>query len=82
MIKTKTEVQQYSENNDLDIDSLCIDILIYNGTLGTVYLNGFPIIAGATLSITCNNDEINTTKYKLSFNGNTGTVSVIRRKYA
>jgi len=83
MKQTKTETQQYSSDlTELDIDSNCIDIIFFNGTAVTIYVNGFPIAANATLTISCNENEINTTKYKLSFNGGVGTVSVIRRKYA
>lgn len=76
----KTELQTYTET-DLDIDSFCNDILFYNTAAATVYVNGFPIAAGATLAINGNEGEINTTKYKLSFNGGTGSVIVLRKKY-
>ncbi|MFO0089230.1 MAG: hypothetical protein ACK518_00150 [bacterium] len=83
MNKTKflTEVQAYQAPNDLDVDSFCIDILFNNQATGTVYINGFPVIAGGTLSINGNLNEINVTKYKISFAGATGTVYVQRRKY-
>jgi hypothetical protein len=47
----------------------------------TIYVNGFPVAANGTLSISGNEGEINTTKYKLSFNGGSGSVYVIRKKY-
>lgn len=76
----KTELQTYTET-ELDVDSFCNDIIFYNGAAVTVYVNGFPVAAGGTLSISGNEGEINTTKYKLSFNGGTGSVYVIRKKY-
>lgn len=76
----KTDMQAYTET-ELDVDSFCNDILFYNGAAATVYINGFPVAAGGTLVITGNEGEINTTKYKLSFNGGTGTVYVMRKKY-
>lgn len=76
----KTELQTYTEN-ELDVDSFCNDIIFYNGAAATVYVNGFPVAAGGTLSISGNEGEINTTKYKLSFNGGTGSIYVIRKKY-
>ena len=76
----KTELQAYTEN-ELDVDSFCNDIIFYNDAASTVYVNGFPVAAGGTLSISGNEGEINTTKYKLSFNGGTGSVYVIRKKY-
>jgi len=76
----RTEMQAYTEAQ-LDVDSFCNDILFYNGAAATVYVNGFPVAAGGTLIITGNEGEINTTKYKLSFNGETGTVYVVRKKY-
>lgn len=84
MNKTKfiTEVQAYTAPTDLDVDSFCIDILFNNQATGTIYVNGFPVAAGASLSINGNVNEINVTKYKISFGGATGTVYVQRRKYA
>ena len=84
MNKTKfiTEVETYTAPNDLDVDSFCIDILFNNQATGTVYVNGFPIAAGGTLSINGNVNEVNVTKYKISFAGSTGTVYVQRRRYA
>lgn len=76
----KTEMQTYT-GNQLDVDSFCNDILFYNGAAATVYVNGFPVASGGTLIITGNEGEINTTKYKLSFNGGTGSVYVVRKKY-
>lgn len=79
----KTETQSYQAPQDIDVDSMCIDILFYNNTAATVYVNGFPLVGGGTLEITGNENELNTTKYKLSWNGAlTGEVVVIRRKYA
>ena len=76
----KTEMQTYTEK-ELDVDSFCNDITFYNGALTTVYVNGFPVATTGTLRISGNEGEINTTKYKLSFNGGTGSVYVIRKKY-
>lgn len=76
----RTEMQAYS-GDQLDVDSFCNDILFYNGAAATVYVNGFPVASGGTLIITGNEGEINTTKYKLSFNGGSGTVYVMRKKY-
>jgi hypothetical protein len=81
-IAYKTETQSYQAPSNIDVDSMCIDILFYNNTAAIVYVNGFPLAAGATLEITGNENELNTTKYKLSYNGaTTGEVVVIRRKY-
>lgn len=73
-------MQTYTER-ELDVDSFCNDILFYNGAAATVYVNGFPVASGGTLIVTGNEGEINTTKYKLSFNNGTGSVYVIRKKY-
>jgi len=82
--KTKfvTEVQVYTAPKDLEVDSFCIDILFNNQSTGTIYVNGFPVATGAVLAIDGNLNEINVTKYKISFGGNTGSVYVQRRKYA
>ena len=76
----KTELQVYTER-ELDVDSFCNDIIFYNSAAATVFVNGFPVATNGTLSISGNENEINTTKYKLSFNGGTGSVYVIRKKY-
>lgn len=76
-----TEVQAYHSPSDIDIDSMCIDIIFYNDTAGLIFINGWPVAAGGTYSISGNEKELNTTKYKVSYNGNSGTVYVSRRKY-
>jgi len=82
-INYKTEVQSYQAPADIDVDSMCIDILFYNNTGSVVFINGFPLAGSATLEITGNENELNTTKYKISWNGAlTGEVVVVRRKYA
>lgn len=82
-ITYKTEVQTYQAPGDIDIDSMCIDILFYNNTAAIVYINGFPVAGGGTLQISGNENELNTTKYKISWNGaTTGELVVLRRKYA
>lgn len=78
----KTEAQTYYAPNNIDVDSFCIDIIFLNSCTGTIYINGFPVASGATYSVNGNENEINTTKYKISFNGQlTGAVYVTRRKY-
>lgn len=78
----KTETQAYHAPNDTDVDSFCIDIMFLNLCANTVYINGFPVANNATLEVNGNEGEINTTKYKIGFNGQTtGTVHVARRKY-
>jgi hypothetical protein len=76
-----TEVEVYTEVNNNSVDSNCIDILFFNATAGTIFVNGFPVASNATLSIDGNVNEINVTAYKIGFNGNTGSVYVQRRKY-
>ena len=83
MKKYTSETQVYSsDGNQSIIDSDCSDILFYNGASGTVFINGFPVAAGGTYKIDSNNpDEMNVTKYNLSFSGSTGNVYVTRKKY-
>lgn len=78
-----TETQSYSAPTGIDVDSNCIDIAFYNNSAATVYINGFPVVAGATLEINGNVGEQNVTKYKIGWNGAVaGEVVVLRRKYA
>jgi hypothetical protein len=82
-IKYVTEVQAYAAPTDIDVDSMCIDILFFNDSGSTIFINGFPVAASGTLEINGNEQEINTTKYKIGWNGAlNGQCIVIRRKYA
>lgn len=78
-----TEVQSYAAPTGINVDSNCIDILFYNNSASTVYINGFPLTALASYEITGNDNELNVTKYIISWNGAvTGEIVVTRRKYA
>lgn len=79
--KFVTETQQYDQNT-LNVSTKCIDIIFFNDTPATVFVDGFPVLAGATYEISGNQNEINVSTYKLSFGaGNTGIVYVTRKKY-
>ncbi len=83
MLKYTTETQAYaSDGNNNLVDSQCSDILFYNDTNGIVYINSFPVASGGVYKIDSNNpNEMNITKYQISFSGSTGTVFVTRKKY-
>lgn len=57
---TVIAISQYIESNCSDIN------FINNGSID-VLLNGFRLIAGASLSFTAQFNELDTTKYLLSF---------------
>jgi hypothetical protein len=79
----KTETQVYNAPDDTDVASDCVDILFFNDSAARIYVNGFPVDAGAALEFNGNDNEINTTVYKISWNGaTTGQCAVIRRRYA
>jgi hypothetical protein len=79
--KFVTETQQYDQNT-LNVSTNCVDIIFFNFTAATVFVDGFPVLAGATYEISGNEKEINVSTYKLSFGaGNTGIVYVTRKKY-
>ena len=80
MIKFTTETETYTPIK-LTIQSNCNDITFVNSATATVFISGFPIAIGGTLVISGNENEINVTTYNLSFNGGTGSVYVIRKKY-
>jgi len=81
-VKYISETQSYAAPTDIDVDSMCIDIIFYNNSAATVYINGFPVASNGTLEITGNENELNVTKYKIGWNGAVaGEVVVIRRKY-
>ena len=83
MKKYTTETQVYSNNGNVTlVDSNCSDILFFNAANNTVFVNGFPVASGGVYQIDSNNpDELNITKYNLSFSGSLGNVYVTRKKY-
>lgn len=78
--KFTTDVQAYNADN-LDVKSDCNDILFYNDTAGRIFINNFPVDSLGTLIISGQANEMNTTKYKINFAGNTGNCFVMRKVY-
>lgn len=79
-MKFTTNVQEYTSSAD-PIDSNCNDITFYNAGAATVFVDGFPILAGGVLAIEAKAGETNVTRYRVSFNGVAGSLFVIRKKY-
>jgi hypothetical protein len=76
--KYKIDVQSYSTS--IDIESNCNAITFYNSGTIDAKINTIPLLAGQSLSIEGNNNEIDATVYHLDFGGNTtGVVFVIRK---
>lgn len=66
------------------IISECSDITFINNGTTDAYINGFKLIAGASLGFTAQFNEIDTTKYTLAFKDPTivnNSVVVIRKIY-
>jgi hypothetical protein len=76
--KFRIELYQYQQN--FSIGSNCNNITFINNGASTIQINSFNLVAGASLSIGGNENEIDTTVYQLNFNGNTnGNVAVIKK---
>ena len=74
----RIEIQQYQQN--YNVTSQCNNITFINNGASTIQINNFNLVAGASLSIGGNENEIDTTVYQLNFQGATnGNVSVIKK---
>ena len=74
------EIGQYQQNTN--IISNCNNITFINTGTISVQVNTFTIVAGASLSIGGNENEIDRTIYNINFQGATnGNVVVIRKIY-
>jgi hypothetical protein len=80
MRKFRTEFVQYTSDSTIfsDCNSLAF---INNGTIA-VTIDKFSLPSGASLSIDGNENEMNTTQYRITFNGaSNGLITVIRKYY-
>jgi hypothetical protein len=76
--KFRIELYQYQQN--YSIGSNCNNITFINNGASTIQINNFNLVAGASLQIGGNADELDTTVYQLNFQGATnGNVSVIKK---
>jgi hypothetical protein len=76
--KYKIEINQYQQN--FNLISNCNNITFINTGAVTVQVNQFTLVAGASLSIGGNENEIDATVYNVSFSGATnGNLTVIRK---
>ena len=79
--KYKIELAQYQQNYNLI--SNCNNITFINTGAISVQINQFILVAGASLSIGGNANEIDTTVYNISFSGATnGNLIVIRKIFS
>lgn len=77
----KIELNQYQQN--YNIVSNCNNITFINTGAIAVQINQFTLVAGASLSIGGNANEIDTTIYTVSFSGATnGNLTVIRKIFS
>jgi len=69
-------------NTPQEVISNCNSLTVLNNGTATAVLNGVEIIPGAQYVILCNENELNETRYRLSFTGvGTEQVLVIRKIY-
>ena len=79
MRQYKTEFVQYT--SDSTIFSNCNSIAFINNGAVTATIDKFDLAAGASLSIDGNENEQNTTTYRVTFGGATNGVLTVIRKY-
>lgn len=79
MKKYYLDFQQYGSNTPLA--SQCNAITFINIGASDCYINKFLLATGASLSITGNENEIDTTTYEMYFVGGTGNLTVIRKYF-
>jgi hypothetical protein len=78
--KFRIELYQYQQTTSLQ--SNCNNITFINNGATTIQINNFNVVAGASLQIGGNENEIDTTIYQLNFQGATnGNVAVIKKIY-
>ena len=79
--KFKIEINQYQQN--FNLISNCNNITFINVGTIDVQINQFILVAGASLQIGGNENEIDTTVYNASFSGATnGNLIVIRKIFS
>ena len=78
MRRYRIEVQQYFDN--IKISSNCAGItFVNNGSL--MYINNFPVAAGASLSFEANENELDSTEYNINFAGTIGDLWVFKKLF-
>jgi hypothetical protein len=73
------DFQQYANNNNIVSD--CNAITFVNTGTVDVFVNKFLLVAGASLVIGGNENEIDTTVYNIYFPTSAGALSVIKKYY-
>lgn len=71
--------ENYQDN--IRLYSGCAGITFVNNSATTVYVNNFPIAAGASLAFEANENELDVTEYQVNFAGSAGDLWVIKKIY-
>jgi len=82
MIRQKYNITFATYQNSQYVISDCSDITFINTGTTDAFINGFKLVSGASIGFTCQNNEIDTTKYTLTFTSTTianNSVSVIKK---
>lgn len=79
MRKYRLIFENYNDNYRL-ISNCNAMTFINNGT-ATLYVNNFPIAAGASLATEGNENEEDVTEYNINFGGTLGDLWVIKKIY-
>jgi len=77
------EIQAYRPGDATNIESNCNDIAFKNGGAATITINGYPLAAGQSLELAGQANEINISKFQLSFASTAATevLFVVRKLY-
>lgn len=77
---TYEETQRYTE--PATVASNCIDITFYNSGSKTAYVNTFPLVTGQSKQISCNEGEVLTSPYAITFATGVGATEIyVFRRY-
>jgi len=76
--KYETEVVTSTQTQ---VRANCSGLLFINSGTVTVYVNAFPLLAGASLSLDTSDDAIDMTIYSLSWAAAGGSLTIWRKNY-
>ncbi len=81
MKKYYYECQQIDQQI-VQVASNCSGLMFINQNLFTIYVNNFPLLAGATLVLDPQNaNDIDTSVYSIGWGSNSGNLNIFKRIY-
>lgn len=77
------EIQAYRPTDTTAVESNCNDIAFKNGGAASITINGYPLASGESLELAGQANELNTTRFQISFSSTAATevLYVVRKLY-